>query len=144
MRAPFLLTAGVATLRIAAGYLAFVGFGLMVVWLAIWAAYVFAGTPTPTEPEAFKFVAALDLSIMTTVLISGAVLLLRRHVWGAVVGAIGAVQGSFSPAAGLTCSRSPTTCKDRWRETGPLAHRRGCTCTRGWATGGGAGSDAGQ
>jgi hypothetical protein len=89
------LVSPTTSVRIAAGYLIFVGFALMAVWLAFWAGYVFAGTPTPIEPEAFKLVAALDLSIMTTVLISGGVLLLRRHAWGSVVAAIGAVQGSL-------------------------------------------------
>jgi hypothetical protein len=40
-------------------------------------------------------VAALDLSLMTTVLVSGGVLLWRRRAWGWVLAAIAAVQSSL-------------------------------------------------
>ena len=50
--------------RIIGGYLVAVGVSLASVWIALWAAYVFAGRPTPVEPEAFRLVAALDLSLM--------------------------------------------------------------------------------
>jgi hypothetical protein len=38
----------------------------------MWAAYAFAGRPTPIEPEAFKVVAALDLCLMGPALASRA------------------------------------------------------------------------
>jgi hypothetical protein len=44
-------------LRLVGGSLVFVGFGLASVWMAMWAADIFAGRPTPVEPEAFKLVA---------------------------------------------------------------------------------------
>ncbi|MCX6027671.1 MAG: hypothetical protein NTY23_15730 [Chloroflexi bacterium] len=50
--------------RLLGGYFVFVAAGLACVWLGMWAAYVFAGRPTPVESEAFKLVAALDLSLM--------------------------------------------------------------------------------
>jgi len=81
--------------RIIGGYLAFVGFGLGSVWITMWAAYAFAGRPTPVEPQAFKLVAALDLSLMVTALTSGGVLLWRRSSWGYVVAAIAGIQGSL-------------------------------------------------
>jgi hypothetical protein len=84
-----------ALTRVIGAYLICVGTGLAVVWLGIWAAYVFAGRPTPVEPEAFKLIAALDLSVMSTTLIFGGVLLWRRHPWGPIVAAIGAVQGAL-------------------------------------------------
>jgi hypothetical protein len=84
-----------APVRMIGGYLAFLGIGLGSVWLMMWAAYAFAGRATPVEPEAFKLVAALDLSIMTTVLTFGGVLLWRRHGWGYVVAAIAGIQSSL-------------------------------------------------
>jgi hypothetical protein len=61
----------------------------------MWAAHIFAGRPTPVEPEAFKLVAALDLSIMAPVLIIGGVLLWQRHAWGYVLAAIAGTQASL-------------------------------------------------
>jgi len=81
--------------RIIGGYLAFVGFGLAAVWITMWAAYAFAGRPTPVEPEAFRLAAALDLSLMVTALTFGGVLLWRRSSWGYVVAAIAGIQGSL-------------------------------------------------
>ena len=81
--------------RVIGGYLAFVGFGLAAVWLSMWAAYAFTGRPTPVEPEAFKLVAALDISFMVTGLTFGGVLLWRRNMWGYVVAAIASIQASL-------------------------------------------------
>jgi hypothetical protein len=81
--------------RIIGGYLVFVGLGLASVWIAMWASYVFAGRPTPVAPEAFKLVAALDISIMATVLGLGGILLWQRQAWGYVVAAIAGIQGSL-------------------------------------------------
>jgi len=78
--------------RVIGGYLIVVGFGLASVWLTMWAAYAFTGRPTPIEPEAFKLVAALDISLMVTALTFGGILLWRRNIWGYVVGAIASVQ----------------------------------------------------
>ena len=81
--------------RVIGGYLAFVGFGLASVWLTMWAAYAFAGRPTPVEPEAFKLVAGLDISLMATGLTFGGVFLWRRKAWGYVVAAIASIQASL-------------------------------------------------
>jgi hypothetical protein len=61
----------------------------------MWAAYVFAGRPTPIEPEAFQLVAALDITVMVPALASGGVLLWRRNGWGYIVAAIAGIQGSL-------------------------------------------------
>ena len=53
-----------ALVRLIGGSLVFVGTGLAFVWIGLWAAYVFAGWPTPIEPNAFRLVAALDLTLM--------------------------------------------------------------------------------
>jgi hypothetical protein len=79
--------------RIVGGYLVFVGAGLASVWTGMWAAYIFAGQPTPIEPEAFKLVAALDITIMVPALALGGVLLWRRNAWGYIVAAIAGIQG---------------------------------------------------
>jgi hypothetical protein len=67
--------------RLLAAYLVFVACGLAVVWLSMWAAYVFAGRPTPVESDAFKIVAALDLLWLVPSLASGGVLLWKRRPW---------------------------------------------------------------
>jgi len=81
--------------RIVGGYLVFVAVGLTFVWMVMWAAYVFAGRPTPVETEAFKLVAALDTTIMVPALAFGGVLLWRRNAWGYIVAAIAGIQGSL-------------------------------------------------
>lgn len=81
--------------RAVGGYLTFVALGLTVVWLVMWAAHVFGGRPTPVEPEAFKLVAALDLTVMVPALASGGILLWRRHPWGYVIATIAGVQGAL-------------------------------------------------
>jgi len=81
--------------RFIGGYLGFVGVGLGSVWIAIWATYTFAGRPTPVDPEVFKLVAALDLTLMVTGLTLGGALLWRRNRWGYIVGGIAGVQASL-------------------------------------------------
>jgi len=81
--------------RTIGGFLAVVGFGLACVWVTMWAAYVFAGQPLPVDPEAFKLVAALDLSLMVTGLTFGGILLWRREAWGYIVAAIASIQASL-------------------------------------------------
>jgi hypothetical protein len=77
--------------RLIGGYLTFVGIGLGSVWLMMWAAYIFAGRPTPVEPEAFQVVAAIDLAIIVPLLMFGGILLWRRHSWGYIVAAIASI-----------------------------------------------------
>lgn len=81
--------------RAIGGYLVFVAVGLSLVWFGMWAAYVFAGRPTPVESEAFKLVAALDTSIMVPLMAFGGVLLWRRNAWGGIVAGIAGIQGSL-------------------------------------------------
>ena len=81
--------------RVIGGAFTLLGFGLMSTWITMWAAYAFAGRPTPVEPEAFKVVAALDLSLMGPALALGGILLWRRAAWGYVIAAIAGIQGSL-------------------------------------------------
>jgi hypothetical protein len=76
-------------------YLVLVAIGLAAVWLGMWGAYAFAGRPTPIEPEAFKIVAALDLSLMVPALAVGSVQLSRRRAWGYLIATIAAIQGAL-------------------------------------------------
>lgn len=81
--------------RLIGGYLVFVGVGLTLVWLVMWEAHIFGGQPTPGEPETFKLVAALDLTLMVPALVSGGILLWQRLPLGYVIGAIAGIQGSL-------------------------------------------------
>jgi hypothetical protein len=76
-------------------YLVSLACGLTIVWIAIWAAYVFAGRPTPIDPEAFKVVAAVDLLWLVPSLAAGGVLLWMRRPWGCVIGPAAAVQAAL-------------------------------------------------
>jgi hypothetical protein len=84
-----------APVRVIGGALACIGIGLAAVWVGMWAAHVFAGRPTPIDPEAFKIVAALDLTLMVPALTAGGVLLWRRHPWGYVIASLASVQGAL-------------------------------------------------
>ena len=81
--------------RIVGGYFVFFAAALSVVWLGQWAAYVFAGRPTPLETEAFHLVAALDMTLMVPVLMTGGMLLWRHRPWGYVVAAVAGIQASL-------------------------------------------------
>lgn len=81
--------------RAVGGYLAVVGIGLAAVWLVTWAGYAFTGRPTPVEPEVWRLVAALDLTVMSTALTIGGVLLWRRRPWGRVVAVLASVQAAL-------------------------------------------------
>jgi hypothetical protein len=81
--------------RIVGAYFLFVAAGLAVVWIGTWAAHVFAGRPTPVPPEAFRLIAALDLTFMVPALATSGVLLWRRSSWGLVLGAIAGIQASL-------------------------------------------------
>jgi hypothetical protein len=84
-----------APVRVLGGCFMFIGMGLAAVWFGTWAAYVFAGRPTPVDPDVFRLIAALDLSLMVPALIFGGALLSRRRPWGLVIAAIAGVQGSL-------------------------------------------------
>lgn len=81
--------------RVIGGYLTFVALGLTAAWMTMWAAYVFGGRPTPIEPDAFRLVAALDITLMVPALAFGGVLLWRRQSWGYIIAAVAGIQGSL-------------------------------------------------
>jgi hypothetical protein len=75
---------GQTPVRMLGGFLVLVGAVLASVWLGTWAAYIFAGRPR-VDTEAFKLVAALDLTLMVPLLISSGLLLWRRRPWGYIL-----------------------------------------------------------
>lgn len=81
--------------RAIGGSLAGMGTGLAMVWIAMWAAHIFAGWPTPVAPDAFKIVAALDLALMVPSLTAGGVLLWRRHPWGYLIASLASIQSAL-------------------------------------------------
>ena len=78
--------------RTIGGFYIFLGLGLSVVWLGMWAAYVFGARPPPVGSEVFKVVAGFDMTLMVPVLGVGGVLLWRRHPWGYVVAPLAGIQ----------------------------------------------------
>lgn len=81
--------------RFLGGYYLFVACGLTLVWVVTWAGHVFAGHSLPVEEEAFRLIAALDLSLMVPALASGGILLWRRNAWGYVIAAVAGIQASL-------------------------------------------------
>ncbi len=81
--------------RAIGGLLIFIGVGLAFVWMVMWAAYVFRGRPTPVVPDAFRLVAALDLSLMVPALTVGGVLLWQRTPWGYPIAVIASIQSAL-------------------------------------------------
>ena len=111
--------------RLIGGYLVFVAVGLAIVWLGMWGAYAFAGRPTPIDPEAFKVVAALDLSFMVPTLTVGGVLLWKRRAWGYLIATIAAIQGALyllvlSVNSAIAISRGLATAPGELPIWGPL------------------------
>ncbi len=84
-----------APVRAVGGWFVFVAFGLTAVWLGMWAAHVFAGRPTPVEPEAFRLVAALDTTLMVPALAVGGTLLWRRHDLGVAMAGTAGIQATL-------------------------------------------------
>jgi len=112
--------------RLIGGYLVFVAVGLAVVWLGMWGAFAFAGRPTPVEPDAFKVVAALDLSLMVPALAVGGGLLWKRRPWGYLIATIAAIQGALyllllSVNSAIAISRGLAAAPGELPIWGPLA-----------------------
>lgn len=81
--------------RLTAGWLIFVAGGLSVVWTLFWARIVFGGFTPPTGVEAFRLVAALDLTLMVPAMATGGVLLWRGRGWGWLIASVASVQGTL-------------------------------------------------
>jgi hypothetical protein len=82
-------------LRISGTYFGLVGVGLGVAWLGQWARYLSTGVAPDIGPEAFRLVAALDLTLMSPLMLAAAWAAWRRSSWAAVVGTLTGVQGGL-------------------------------------------------
>lgn len=78
----------------ALGYLLFTGIGLPIAWIAQWAGYVMGGTVPAIGIDAFRLIAAMDLSFMVPWMLVGAVLLVRRQAWGWVIAPVIIAKGA--------------------------------------------------
>lgn len=81
--------------RGAGAYFLFCSAGLSVVWLSMWFAHVFSGRALPIDRDAFRLVAALDLTLMVPLMAAAGVLLVRRRAEGVVIGVLAGVQASL-------------------------------------------------
>jgi len=76
-------------------YFLCVGVGLATVWLVMWADVVFRGHAPPIDTDAFKLVAALDLTVMVPILIASGGLLWFHSPHGCWIGTAAGVQASM-------------------------------------------------
>jgi hypothetical protein len=76
------------------GYMLFTGVGLTLAWLGQWAAFMATGTPPDIGQEAFRLIAAMDLSFMVPWFLLGSVLLIKRRPWGFVIAPIIVMKGA--------------------------------------------------
>ena len=81
--------------RAIGGLMCLIATGLTAVWLTMWARYVFAGHALPVEAEAFRLVAALDLTLLAPVLFTGGILLWRRRPWGFLLAPVAGIQSAL-------------------------------------------------
>lgn len=81
--------------RLIGGYLAFVGVGLGIAWIAQWAGVVFGGVVPDIGVEPFHIVATMDLTLMVPVMVVGGVMLWRRQPWGFVIAAIAGIEAGL-------------------------------------------------
>jgi hypothetical protein len=81
--------------QVAGVYFLCIGVGLATVWLAMWADVVFLGHAPPIDADAFKLVAALDLTVMVPILIVSGGLLWFRSPDGCWFGGAAGVQASM-------------------------------------------------
>jgi hypothetical protein len=84
--------------RKVAGWMMFVSVGLSVVWTAQWLVALLRATPPERfdlTPEFIRVVAGLDLTLMVSILVPGALLLWRRRPWGLLLGTAMNVSGAL-------------------------------------------------
>lgn len=81
-----------------AAWLLIVAIGLSTTWLAQWIVALTRTTePSRVDltPEFVRFAAGIDLTLMVSFLLAGALLLFRRNAWGLVIGAAIGVSGAL-------------------------------------------------
>lgn len=76
------------------GYMFFTGAGLALAWIAQWLNFMLTGATPDIGEEAFKLVAAMDLSFMVPWFIVGAAMLVKNTPWGYVIAPIIIAKGA--------------------------------------------------
>ncbi len=79
--------------RLVAAYLAFWAGILAVAWIGQWAGLVFAGRIPEIGAEAFRLIAALDLSLVVAPVALAAAWVWKRRAWGLVIAVVMLVKG---------------------------------------------------
>ena len=80
--------------RLVGTFLVVMGGGLGAIWLLQWAMFVVTGKVPAVGLEAFQLIAALDLTMLCTLFITGGVLLWRRNKWASVVAPMACIVGA--------------------------------------------------
>lgn len=80
--------------RLISGYMLLTGVVLAVAWTAQWAVFMLTGVEPPIGQDAFRLIAAMDLSLVVPSFLVGGVLLWRRRPWGFVLGSIAILKGA--------------------------------------------------
>ena len=77
-----------------AGFMFFVAFGVSRLWISQWVNFLLSGTIPQVngDANAYKVIAAVDLSIMVSMLIPAGYLLWRRRPWGFVLAVMFCIQ----------------------------------------------------
>lgn len=76
------------------GYMLLTAVALAVAWTAQWATFMLTGVEPAIGQDAFRLVAAMDLSLVVPSCLVGGVLLWRRRPWGFVLGSIVILKGA--------------------------------------------------
>lgn len=76
------------------GYMLLTGLALTIAWTAQWAAFMLTGVEPAIGEEAFRLIAAMDLSLVVPGSLLGGALLWRRRPWGFVMGGIVILKGA--------------------------------------------------
>ncbi|MBZ5542735.1 MAG: hypothetical protein LAO07_03535 [Acidobacteriia bacterium] len=89
-----------------AAYMFFVAVMVARLWISQWLKFVFTGKVPEVNgsQDAFRVIAAVDLSFMVSLLIPAACLLWRRRPWGYVLGVVLMLQGAmYTAVMGAVC-----------------------------------------
>ena len=86
--------AGARILRGIAAYMLFTRGGLLAAWIAQWLGLMGGAMEPALNEEAFRLIAALDLTLVVPWFLLGAYLLLRRAGWGYIIASIIIVKGA--------------------------------------------------
>lgn len=92
---PRVVSAPQVSTRVAGTWLGVVAFGLAVAWLGQWAAWLATGAMQSIGEDAFRLIAALDLTVMVPAMATAAVLAWRGSAWAPVACVLAGLQGGL-------------------------------------------------